>query len=192
MQYFERIKTGVDVGVILDEIHSVTGAWDLSIGRQTKIDVQREAESIPIRGLVKSKIGGRRRCDVHESRYTTTGRDFPVTCAFLESFATECDGHLSRAKLVRLKPGHKVYPHIDRGGYYQVRDRFHLILQSLSGSYLRSGDEDVRMREGELWWFDNKQIHEAFNDGNEDRIHFIFDLLPTARAADVLPDMRVG
>ena len=39
------------------------------------------------------------------------------------------------------------------------------------------------MREGELWWFDNRAVHEAFNDGDEDRIHLIFDLLPRARLA---------
>ena len=41
------------------------------------------------------------------------------------------------------------------------------------------------MREGELWWFDNNALHEAHNDGDEDRIHLIFDLLPTALAAQV-------
>jgi len=34
------------------------------------------------------------------------------------------------------------------------------------------------MREGELWWFDNKQYHEACNESDEWRIHYIFDLLP--------------
>jgi aspartyl/asparaginyl beta-hydroxylase (cupin superfamily) len=34
------------------------------------------------------------------------------------------------------------------------------------------------MREGELWWFDNKQEHEARNDSEYDRIHLIFDLEP--------------
>jgi hypothetical protein len=34
------------------------------------------------------------------------------------------------------------------------------------------------MRPGELWWLDNKQEHEAVNEGSEDRIHLIFDLLP--------------
>ena len=27
-----------------------------------------------------------------------------------------------------------------------------------------SGVEEVRMREGELWWFDNKQYHESYNE----------------------------
>ncbi|MFN2328570.1 MAG: aspartyl/asparaginyl beta-hydroxylase domain-containing protein [Chromatocurvus sp.] len=51
---------------------------------------------------------------------------------------------------------------------------------------MRAGDEEVRMQEGELWWFDNRQIHEAYNDGDENRVHLIFDLLPPAgrREAD--------
>ena len=44
------------------------------------------------------------------------------------------------------------------------------------------------MGAGELWWFDNDQPHEAFNDGDEDRIHMIFDLLPKARVAEAFPD----
>jgi len=34
------------------------------------------------------------------------------------------------------------------------------------------------MHEGALWWFDNDQMHKAENDGTEDRVHIIFDLLP--------------
>ncbi len=43
-----------------------------------------------------------------------------------------------------------------------------------------SGDEAVRMRTGELWWLNNKQFHEAHNESDEWRIHYIFDLLPVA------------
>ena len=41
------------------------------------------------------------------------------------------------------------------------------------------------MKEGELWWIDNDQMHEAFIDGVQDRIHMIFDLLPRERAEEV-------
>ncbi|MEL6125128.1 MAG: aspartyl/asparaginyl beta-hydroxylase domain-containing protein [Pseudomonadota bacterium] len=53
-----------------------------------------------------------------------------------------------------------------------------------SPSWMKAADEEVRMQEGELWWFDNDQMHEAFNDGDEDRIHMIFDLLPRERASE--------
>lgn len=185
MKYFRRLKHDLDVRPFLDEIASTPEAWDLSTGRQDKIAVQREAQSIPLRGLVKSKIGDRKRRDVHESRYTTTSRKFIVARAFLESFAAEQEAELSRAKIVRLMPGRRVYPHIDRGEYYRLRDRYHLVLQSATGSYLKSGDEEVRMRVGELWWFDNKAVHEAHNDGSAERIHMIFDLLPNHRIPEV-------
>ena len=188
MRYFRCVRDAIDVHPFLDEIASIPDAWHLSTGRQDKIAVQREAQAIPLRGLVKSKINGRARRDVHESRFTTSSRPFVVARAFLESFAAAQQAEMGRAKIVRLMPGRRVYPHIDRGEYYRLRDRYHLILRSPAGSYLKSGDEEVRMREGELWWFDNNQMHEAYNDGDSDRIHLIFDLLPLSRYADVYGD----
>ena len=185
MRYFEKVKPSIDPVPFLEEIASVKGAWDMSTGRQDKIKVQREALAIPLRGLRKSAINGRRRCDVHESRWTTGSQNFPVARQFLIDFAEERDALLSRAKIVSLPAGKRVYPHIDRGDYYRVRDRYHLVLRSAKGSWLKTGDEEVRMREGELWRFDNKQVHEAYNDGDEDRVHMIFDLLPRAAAEAV-------
>ena len=186
MRYFEKIKPSVDPSPFLEEIASVKGAWDMSTGRQDKIKVQREALAIPLRGLRKSAINGRKRCDVHESRWTTGSQNFPVARQFLIDFAEERDSLLSRAKIVSLPAGKRVYPHIDRGEYYRMRDRYHLVLRSTKGSWLKAGDEEIRMQEGELWRFDNKQVHEAYNDGDEDRIHMIFDRLPRAAADAVL------
>lgn len=185
MKYFKCLKSGVNPGPYLDEIASVDGAWDLSTGRQDKIQVQREAQAIPIRGLRKSAIGNRKRSDVHESRWTTGSAKFPIIRAFLNDFAAEQDAILGRAKVVCLSAGKRVYPHIDRGEYYRVRNRYHLVLRSAAGSWLKAGDEEVRMQEGELWWFENDQMHEAYNDGDEDRIHVIFDMLPSHRALEV-------
>ena len=131
-------------------------------------------------------MSGRKRSDVHESRWTTGSRRFPFACQFLTEIAQELDSRLSRAKIVCLPAGRRVYPHIDRGEYYAVRNRYHLVLRSSLGSWLKAGDEETRMHEGELWWFDNNQMHEAFNDGDQDRIHMIFDLLPEERAEAVL------
>lgn len=185
MKYFQKIKSGIDPLPFLQEIQQVENAWDTSTGRQAKIKVQREALSIPLRGLRKSAIGDRNRRDVHESRWTGSSHSYPLACGFLKDFAQERDALLSRAKLVCLPAGHRVYPHVDRGLYYLFRDRYHLVLRSTAGSFLRAGDESVRMGEGELWWFDNKQEHEAINDGGEDRIHMIFDLLPRALEAEI-------
>lgn len=161
----------------MNEINAIENSWGLHRGRANKIKVQREADAIPIRGLVKSKINGRKHWNVHESRYTTISKKFPIAVDSLKYYAKNIKGSLGRAKIVRLNPGGCVYEHVDRGEYYKIRNRYHLVLQSAPGVYLRSGDEEVEMKDGELWWFDNKQMHSAYNGASIPRIHLIFDLL---------------
>ena len=177
MKYFKLVKENVDTRPFLDEIAAFPGGWDAFTGRQQKIKVQRESKAIPIRGLVKSKIRGRRRRDVHESRITTSAGYFPHAVSFIEAYAAEQNAELGRAKLVNLPPGCRVFRHIDRGDYYFIRARHHLVLQSPKGSFLTCGDEEVRMQPGEFWWFDNNAPHESINDSDVGRIHLIFDLL---------------
>ena len=176
MKYFKLIRSGIDVAPLLEEVRSREEAWLIDTGRQDKIRVQRDTNTILLRAAVH-------RPDLpinenQESRLTSVSKKFPRARAFMTAFAEEMNCHLSRATIVRLKPQSQVFRHIDEGSYYFLRDRFHLVLQSSTGSVLMSGGEQVRMREGELWWFDNKQYHESYNESGDWRIHYIFDLLP--------------
>jgi len=185
MKYFKLIRSGIDVVPLLDEVRSREDDWLIDTGRQDKIRVQRDTNTIVLSAAVH-------RPDLHinenqECRLTSQARRFPRALAFMTEFAREMNCRLSRATIVRLRPQSQVYRHIDEGSYYFLRDRFHLVLQSSTGSVLMSGGEQVRMREGELWWFDNKQYHESYNESGDWRIHYIFDLL----AADY-SDMAVN
>jgi aspartyl/asparaginyl beta-hydroxylase (cupin superfamily) len=178
MKFFKCILSGVDVEPLLAEIQSHDEAWLVNTSRQDKIRVQRDTNTIFIRNAV-------RRSDLHinenqESRFTNVSSLFPRAVALMTSFADQMGAHLSRATIVRLKPKSRVARHTDAGSYYLIRDRYHLVLYSSTGSVLMSGGERVRMQAGELWWFDNKQYHEAYNESDEWRIHYIFDLLPAA------------
>jgi hypothetical protein len=104
-------------------------------------------------------------------------RDFPNTLSFLENFAKQ-KGELCRIVLFNLKENSEFLPHRDLGEYYRVRDRYHLVIES-GGSFLQSSDEECIMQEGELWWFNNKELHHGKNLSPEKRrIHIIFDILP--------------
>ena len=175
MKYFKLIRSAVDVAPLLAELRAQPEAWLADTARQDKIRVQRDTNTIFLRSAVP-------RPDLHinenqESRLTAVSNLFPRALAFMTEFAGEMNCHLSRATIVRLKPKSQVGRHIDEGSYYFLRDRFHLVLESAAGSVMRGGDEEVRMQEGELWWFDNKQFHESYNDSEEWRVHYIFDLL---------------
>lgn len=105
MKYFDGIKHSIDVQPVLNEIASIPDAWKIATGRQDKIAVQREAGATPLRGLVTSKIGNRKRRDIHESRCTTASRQFLVACAFLQHFADEQYAELGRAKIPASRLG---------------------------------------------------------------------------------------
>jgi hypothetical protein len=178
MKFFRLIHSDIDVAPLLTEIEANEAAWLLNTGRQDKIPVQRDTNTIFLRNAV-------RRPDLHlnenqECQPTKISANFPRAVSFMTGVARAMNAQLARATIVRLKPRSQVGLHIDVGSYYLIRDRYHLVLKSRSESILISGNEQVRMREGELWWFDNKQHHGALNESDDWRIHYIFDLLPEA------------
>lgn len=193
MQYFRLIRSNIDVKPLLAEIEAHESDWLVNTARQDKIPVQRDTNAIFISSAV-------RRPDLNinenqESEFTQLSTHFPGAVRFMTDIAAELGGTLSRAVIIRLKPRSHVGQHVDGGSYYRIRDRYHLVLQSPAGSLLRSGGEQVCMQEGELWWFDNKQHHSAFNASDVWRIHYIFDVLPEAHrhlAANPLPPAGSG
>ena len=189
MLRFTKLAGHVDVVPFLEELDAAPEMWSVDTSRQRKVQCQRHTRNIFLRAPKKPLPPGATNAnDVHESRTTPTAKKFPRALAFCERIARELDATLGRATLVALLPGCRVYPHVDAGAYYRVRDRLHLVLKSSQGSPLSAGDETVVMRPGELWAFDNKARHWANNPSPETRVHLIFDLLPApGRGFHVLP-----
>ena len=178
LKHFRLIDPQVDIQPLLAEIAANEPLWLKDTSRQDKVKVQRETHTIYLRSAVKPfPPGVTSGNDVHESRRTQQAQHFPAIMRWLETFAQNYESKLGRANIVRLTPRGRVYRHIDKGEYYRIRDRYHLVLHSPAGSVLGAGDEWVRMRPGEVWWFDNKAPHEAYNEANDWRIHLIFDML---------------
>ncbi|WP_155996842.1 aspartyl/asparaginyl beta-hydroxylase domain-containing protein, partial [Asaia bogorensis] len=181
--FFKKISQDIDISFIYKELISNESAWYDNIRRQKNISVQRETESIFLRSADRRKLPSTIPTeDVQLSKETHVSRNFPTTMDWLSNFAKQRDKRLARAIIVRLAPGGRVYPHVDNGSYYATRDRFHLVVSSPSGSSMQAADERVRMFEGEVWWFDNKQVHHSDNPSDSHRIHVIFDLEPRIQA----------
>ncbi len=179
MLNFTRIVEKLDTGSVLDELAAASNAWDVDTSRQRNVRCQRHTRNIFLRAPVKPLPPGERNSNnVHESRLTRQAQYFPQTLALCRGVAKQRGGDLGRAMLVALLPKRKVTAHVDVGAYYRIRDRFHLVLTSICGSPVTSGNETVVMRPGELWAFDNKKRHWALNPSDEPRVHLIFDVLP--------------
>jgi len=172
------------------EVRGQQGAWLVNESRQKNIRVQRHTQTIFLRSADREGLPEEiSNNDVQPAKDTKMSGRFPITMGVLRRLATELNGDLGRAVYTRLFPGYVVYPHIDQGAYYAQHDRYHLVVHSKSGSFLRCGEEELVMQEGELWWFDNKTMHDSRNDSKEWRTHVIFDLKRNAESlAALLPN----
>ena len=179
MLHFVKVTENLNIRPMLAELDAAPGIWLTDTSRQRNVRCQRNTQNIFLRAPRKPLPPGAKNAnDVHECRVAPAAAEFPRTLAFCERVAENLGGALGRATLVALQPKSRVFPHVDAGAYYRIRDRFHLVLKSRRGSPLSVGDETAVMRVGELWAFNNKERHWAYNPSEEPRVHLIFDVLP--------------
>jgi hypothetical protein len=181
MQHFKLRTRGIDTRPYLDEIEANPQLWAADTTRQEKIVTQRETQAIGLRSHAPQADLDSRVRRAMPLRYTgqpsALSAYFPLASAFVDELVASMGGRMGRAVMANLKPHGSVYLHTDDGLYWLLRDRYHFVLKSVAGSRLRAGGEEVRMQEGELWWFDPTVPHEAFNDSDENRVHIIVDVL---------------
>lgn len=181
MKHFKRIESGIDTEPFIREIDANQECWNLDSGRQKNKPAQRETQAIPIRCSEESSILDSRALQSKPIAYrglpTPMSERFPVADAFIEQLANGMNGSFGRAVITQLRPNGRIHPHIDDRLYWLLRDRYHLVIKSKTGSHFRSGDEEVRMQEGELWWFDPTVTHSVYNDSDEWRTHIVADIM---------------
>lgn len=87
---------------------------------------------------------------------------------------------LGRVLITSLKPGGAILPHADEGAVADHYERFHVVLKSDEGNFFysqisKTQGEYIRMRQGEIWWFNHKRPHWLENNSDSERIHLIVD-----------------
>jgi hypothetical protein len=173
---FILIQKNINISTFTQEILENSNLFLLDTERQKNIFVQSETQTIYLKKAGVSFQDSLRSCDTHESVITENAKKIPLLYEWVNRFSNEVGGILGRVLIVKLKPNGRIYKHIDSGEYYRSRDRFHLVLQSPLGTIFICEEEKVVMYEGELWWFNNKKIHEVINPSDFWRIHVVFDI----------------
>jgi len=176
LRHFRIISSDVEVSEILEELHNRPDDWAINTSRQDKVTVQKETQSIMLRGVRRGNKEEEKTENIQDTKDTVLSANYPATMRLVNDYAASREARLGRVLFAKLPAGGKVYPHIDHGLYYATRDRLHLVVDSARGSIMECGGEMVEMSKGEIWWLDNKTIHSSFNGSNKDRIHLIFDL----------------
>lgn len=194
MKNFKILRTNINIEPFLNELSTFLNYGnEWSYDRSSNLKVHQHTKHIDIRRSVFPKkwkeVSTLTRQDrlymaadseyheLHPKNYFF----FKRTYNYLERFADELGGQLTRVMIVSLLPYTEVLPHADEGKYYTNKDRYHLPIQT-KGSINQCEDEVQIYQEGELWWFNNKKIHSAKNEDGIERIHIIFDILPKKRS----------
>lgn len=137
----------------------------------------REGVQVPLRIALKKHGNMPFSGNILKSIESPIYKEFPKIKAWVTCFEVTQKGKAGRVFTATLPPHKQVYRHADRGMYFSVYDRYHLVIRS-DGTHMRIGDQNVNMHQGELWWINNKIGHESFNTSNQPRTHLVIDLLP--------------
>lgn len=190
MENSTLLKTGVDLFQIRKELIEST-LWVDQDGLPNRPATRAGTSRIQLR--TNKKIPGKHYHDIHETCDLEAWHVLSHTRDFVLEAARILNGTVGHVRVTSLCGGGEITPHIDVGEYCAIRDRYHLVIDAPMGTEFVAGDEKVVMREGEFWWFDNKQQHHVKNLGDTPRVHLVFDLLPrraawsTAGLAPLLP-----
>ena len=161
-----------DVTAMQQEVLDNYTDFDVDTRRQNEVAYHAQTKSYR---LTEGVLGDAKDIFHTEGLKKTNFYDARPKCVeFLNKFVFMYGGEIHRVSLVLLPPKAEVFSHVDGGTYYKGKDRLHITLQ---GEYMMQVDTDVqKFKQGELWFFDNKQTHSTRNNSNTDRITMIFDV----------------
>lgn len=177
MRNFLRLAQGVDTVPLLHALHTRPDLWNRHTLRRDTAELC-ECDDIWLRfpteaACIDQGLGA------YENVNYPAFAELPQARHIIFSLMRQVDGErLGPVMITRLAPGKRIYPHDDGVVHTSYYKRYHIALQSEAGVLFRSGDEQVSMMTGEVWWFDNSQEHEVINNSSNDRLTMIVDIRP--------------
>lgn len=199
MRHFLKIAQGLDPGPLLHCLQTQPELWNSSQVRKHLQSVHKDVDDILLR-YNKWEEGEDyldKVCSSLEMVDYPAWHKLPPAQVFVYGLLQKVLGiHLGRVMISRLRPGGSIPIHSDRidaaEEAFPLREpparyfeRYHVCLQSGPGAIFQSGDEQVTMLPGEIWWFDNQALHGVTNNSAGDRIHLIVDI--RTRHDDYIP-----
>ncbi len=176
MRNFLQIAQGVDVGPLMATLAAHPELWNKDLLRKFPGSPHEEVDDILLRF---QELGPD----------PTSVQSDPITIPYpgwmaLPQARLLCLGlmrgvegvQLGRVMITRLAPGKQVPAHKDEGLVARMFQRYHLAMQCGPGNVTFSGDEQIGMKTGEVWWIDNRETHGVVNNSELDRLVMIVDV----------------
>ncbi len=163
-----------DISEIKNHILKYDSEWDLDVSRQKNV-MHKETKSI---FLYKADLDWDGNSSYQVSEILIDLELKALLSPIISDFEKIHNGKVGHALIVKLYPEKSVGKHQDIGYYLLNSRRHHLPIVSDGLTEFTVNKETVRMQEGECWEINNAKVHSAENKGSQERIHFIFDIVP--------------
>lgn len=165
--YFRKVLDGLDVGPLAAQLASPPTPWLTS-----KLAA---SPFIPLRAPVcdENFISKGPLQNFDRSEYAHYPLVPPIVAALFLAAKARMVG---RIVLTKLPAGATIGLHHDRPETVAFFRRFTVMICCPPGALFTCGPEVVQMRDGEAYWFDNRQAHSVSNLTDGDRLALIIDL----------------
>ena len=165
-----------DVFRMKEIIQDLEKEWLLDTSRQEMFDVHKYTESYIIN---KVNIFGWE----ENNPLIHIGMAEPTELANLaleiaKDLEKTLDGTMGQVLFIKLEAGKSIGEHEDDGNYLYRAARHHIPIITNPGVNFIIDRESKHVPEGECWEINNNKIHAVENNGTEDRIHLLIDIVP--------------
>lgn len=177
MKHFLKIAEGVDVLPLRLALQMNPQLWNEHSGRKEfNGSSHKETSDIWVRynDIKNIEQGYEAFTGPHDSVWYPSASILPIK-PLVMSLMTRCEAtRLGGVLITKIPAGGRVLPHTDSGWHpehYPVK--LYIPLQTNPQVLNRCEDEEVVMRTGDVWYFNNLVEHEVKNDGPDDRMTLI-------------------
>jgi hypothetical protein len=181
VRYFHQIAQGIDVRPVLEQLDAQPELWD-------QLPFRRTAPGTPHSQMTDIWLRFRPAAElIHPWNYAEPFHSVfypawralpalhPITFALMSVVrAVELGGIL----ITRIPPGGIIEPHDDRGRWHAEfhNCKLYVPLRSNEQCINICEDEQLVMRPGEAWMFNNLLVHSVENRGDSERITLIISM----------------
>lgn len=178
---FEKFDLKVDVSLLLKQIADNPQLWNEYPERKTTPgSPHTEMTDIWVRFRPKNELVSP---EAYAEAHIPAWYPSADILTEVERISLDMIGYLRCVQLggvliTKIPPGGKIAPHHDRGRWHSefFNTKVYVPLQSNDGCLNICEGDEVNMKAGEVWHFDNLKVHSVENNGTEDRITLIISM----------------
>lgn len=173
MQHFALIDEGVPIDRVLAELEAAPHLWDQHPIRTEQPDFF-GTHDIWVRFKDYDDFMGDP-SSPHFAMWYPAIKELPALRPIIFDMMTEVNAtHLGGVLLTKIPANGVIRPHVDRGWHPEFyKMKVYVPLQTNDLCVNNCGGEQVTMKAGEAWWFNNLVPHSVVNAGDTDRITLI-------------------